>query len=187
MWHAHRWEFEWRYHYFACCVLPRLQAQTVQDFDICILADPQDHDRLKELHKRIRPFTLDTPGFFYSKQGNFKYEQTRGLDRYKVQIRLDSDDLVSPRFVETCQRSEKTVVTFQPELFILKQLKVKRMNHRYSSDKPSMFMSFRSPEPYRCIYHEVFLRFGKYDCEFHPEGDCWMTVHSNNRSTGELS
>lgn len=108
---------------------------------------------------------------------------TEGLKRYDLQIRMDSDDLVSPDFVEKCEKGS-TVTTFQPELFILDSLHVKRMNHRYSSDHPSMFMSYRGEE---CIYSKVFFRFGKYDCTFHKEGTCWMTIHDNNRSTRATS
>ena len=187
MWHNNQDHFEWRYHYFASCVLPRLQAQTVSDFDICILSDPKDHQRLKALDKRIKPFTMITDGYDYRTQSNFTQDMTKGLDKYNLQIRLDSDDLVEPDFVQKCAEGKK-VVTFQPELFILKKLQVKKMKARYRDDRPSMFMSFRSDmDDYKCIYSEVFFRFGRYDCTLHPEGTCYMTIHGTNKGTSENS
>lgn len=179
MWHNNRDHFEWRYNYFASCVLPRLQAQTINDFDICILSDPIDHERLVALDSRIKPFTMKTEGFIYKEQGNFTLDMTKGLKKYDLQIRMDSDDLVTPQFVEKCVKGG-TVTTFQPQLFILDGLEIKNMRNRYHKDRPSMFMSYRGEE---CIYSKVFFRFGKYDVTFHPEGTCFMTIHDNNRST----
>ena len=169
----------WRYHYFASCVLARLQAQTDKDFDICILSPTDWHDRLKALDSRIKPFTID--GFDYPTHGNFTYEMTNGLKHYPISIRMDSDDLVSPDFIEIIKKTEGNV-TFQPELFLLDELRVTKMNHVYRPDKPSMFLALKNyPE---CIYHQVFFRF---NATLIPAGKVWMTIHDRNRSTRKTS
>lgn len=179
LYHNNEADQRWRYHYFASCVLPRLQAQTINDFDICILSPPHWHERLKELDSRIKPFTID--GFQMATHGNFTYDMTEGLDKYELQVRLDSDDLVSPDFMEIIDRTEGNV-SFQPELFLLDKLRVKRMNHRYGPDKPSCFLAVKGYE--ECIYHKVFLRF---NATLIPEGHAFVTIHDRNRGTTECS
>ena len=175
MHHNNHDDMSWRYFYFASCVLPRLQAQTVKDFDICILSRPDWHKKLEALDSRIKPFTIN--GFEMATHGNFTYKMTEGLKRYPVAIRMDSDDLVSPEFIEIIQKTDGNV-SFQPELFLLDELRVKKMKHRYSNNKPSCFLALKDYD--ECIYHQVFLRF---TATMIPEGHCWVTVHDRNRST----
>ena len=185
MFHHNRAEMRWRLAYFQACVLPRLQAQTVQDFDIAILSYLQDHAALEEMDSRIKCFVLDMNKFDYKNQSNFKYDQTIGLKKYNNQIRMDSDDLVSPDFIDMILAADTPFVSFQPELFLLDELRTKKMKHRYRQDWPSMFLAVkRYPE---CIYHKVFLHFNDRPCTLYPEGDAWMTIHNHNVGTGKNS
>ena len=178
-WHKNHEDQMWRYHYFLSNVLPRLQAQTDKDFDICMLAPPALHDSLSK--RSIKPFTLDEP-YDYSIHANFCKSQTRGLKDYRIQIRMDSDDLVSPEFVSIIKNSPAKYVSFQPKLFLLDELRIQEMRHRYSERKPSMFLGVKDYE--ECIYHRVFFRFTP--CEIH-HGHTWMTIHNRNYGTGKHS
>ena len=197
MWHKNEEEMNWRIHYFASVVLPRLQAQSYKNFDICILTHLKYFNTLRELDPRIKPFTLsqrlvghDGKDWEYRKHGNFSFKDTKGLEKYLIQTRIDSDDLVGPRFIELIEHNIKTesrsIVSWQPQLFILKDLSIKKMNHRYRDDRPSMFLSVSNPDPedYDFIYSRVFFSFGKYPCRFFEEGQCWMTIHQYNVGSG---
>lgn len=178
-WHNNPSDMDWRYHYFLSSVLPRLHAQTDRNFDICMLAPPAYHDVLKD--NGIKPFTLDEP-YDYALHANFCKSQTVGLGDYRIQIRIDSDDLVSPDFVSIIRNSKAQFVSFQPEMFLLDELRVKPMNHRYHAGKPSMFLGVKDYD--ECIYHRVFFRFNP--CEFY-DGHCWMTIHDRNFGTNRHS
>ncbi len=177
-WHNDYDIFKWRLAYFQSMVLPRLQNQTVQDFDICLLSDPVWHDRLRGFDPRIRPFSMKTGKYDYKKQGNFKLEDTYGLDHYAIQTRIDSDDLVSPYFIEAVRTAHKKTpyITFQPELFILDELKIRKMKYQYRTDKPSAFLSVMNYGG--VIYDRVFLRFNDKPCTLIPEGYCWVSIHN---------
>ena len=185
-WHNDRKQMDWRFNYFASCVLPRLQAQqNCPDFDICMLSDPQDHARIKALDNRIKPFTMNTPGFHYRKQGNFKYSDVTGLKKYPVQVRIDSDDLVTNDFLSKIMQAKTDIVTFQPQLFLLDELRVKNMAHRYRADWPSAFLAVKNyPE---CIYHKVFLRYNDRPGTIYPAGTAFVTIHGSNTGTNKNS
>lgn len=188
MWHNDPKVFEWRFNYFAAMVLPRLQKQTVQDFDIRILAAPKYHKLLIHLDKTlIKPFVLHGDTFDYKTQGNFKNDDIKGFYEhknfwyYRRQTRLDSDDLVTPDFVATIVKQKTPYVSFQPMLFVTNTLQCKSMRHRYNSKKPSMFLSVLDyPE---CIYHRVFTRFNDQPCTVLPEGYAFMSIHDHNQGT----
>jgi hypothetical protein len=127
-WHNDFNVYKWRLAYFQSMVLPRLQNQTVRDFDICILSHPADYGYLQSLDPRIKSFTMKSGEYDYKKQGNFKLDDTYGLKHYPIQTRIDSDDLVSPYFIEAIRTAHKKTpyVTFQPELFVLDELKTQK-------------------------------------------------------------
>lgn len=194
MWHNDHNEMEWRLAYFRSCVLPRLQRQIDPDFDICIFSDKMFHSRLRLMDDRIKPFTNTGNDFDYTKSGNFSFDGLIGLEKYEIQTRLDSDDLVNPWFtnrIVNCHRSgaRSNVVTFQPELFLLDSLRVIPMKHQYSEKRPSMFSSLYQPDPdkWEFIYKEVFFRLSKYPVMFYPEGTVYMTIHDSNYGTNKNS
>lgn len=185
MFHSNREEMKWRLAYFQSCVLPRLQAQTVPDFDIAILAYEQDHSALEAMDPRITCFILDEKKWDYKNNSNFEYDQTLGLIKYHIQIRMDSDDLVSPKFIGKIIAADSPFVSFQPELFLLDELRTKKMRHRYREDWPSMFLAVKGYP--KCIYHKVFLHFNERPCTMYPEGDAWMSIHNLNVGTSKNS
>lgn len=180
MWHNDSDDMKWRYHYFAANVLPRLQRQK-EDFEIWILSSPNYHKRLESLDSRIHCFTLRTEGFSYKPQGNFTFEDAPDLPHFKTQVRLDSDDLVSEDFLSVVKNT-KGNVTFQPQLFLLDELRVKKMSHRYRGNKPSAFLALKGYN--ECIYHQVFLRF---DATLIKEGKVWVTIHDRNQGSTKFS
>lgn len=182
MWHRDEQDFDWRLAYFEACVLPRLQKQTVQDFEIAILCFPSDFQSFSSLDDRIHPFTLYNRNYDYRRDGgNFSLSRAQGLRHYETQVRLDSDDLVAPNFLETIINSKKPYVTFQPELFILDTLEVKQMNHRYHEKHPSMFLAAKNYD--ECIYNRVMFDFTDQPVDVYPEGYAWMTIHDRNVGT----
>ncbi|MFW5945062.1 MAG: glycosyltransferase [Bacteroidota bacterium] len=186
MWHRDTKQFEWRLAYFTACVLPRLRKQTMDDFEIAILADPLDFSALYALDEKIRPFTLKNQGYDYRRDGgNFSMADTDGLPHYDTQVRLDSDDLVDKYFIEMIHKTATQQVSFQPELFLLNELSIKKMRHRYRPDWPSMFLAVKNYD--ECIYHKPFLHFNELPCKLHPEGTAWMTIHDTNHGTHKNS
>jgi len=180
MWHNDVEDMNWRYHYFASNVLPRLQRQK-EDFQIWILSPSDWHKRLEALDKRIHCFTLNTDGFHYKKQGNFTFDDAPDLPHFNIQVRMDSDDLVSNDFLSVIKNTDGNV-TFQPELFLLDELKVKKMAHRYRGNKPSAFLALKGYD--ECIYHQVFMRF---NATLIKEGRAWVTIHDRNQGSTKFS
>ena len=174
LWHNEPVRMKWRLDYFERKVLPRIKGQhTDEAFDICVLCPPETHDKMRSLG--IKPFTLDTPGFTYHPQGNFRYDQTIGLNRYDVQLRIDSDDLISADYLQTVLDTPTDYVSFQPQLYLLKSKEIKDMRHQYREDQPSAFLAVKDyPE---CIYHKVFLRFNNRPHTIHPKVRAFITIH----------
>ncbi len=61
--------FAWRLAYFQSIVLPKLLAQTDQDFDICIRANEWHAAEIKALSPKIKIFTVKKKMHGYIKPG----------------------------------------------------------------------------------------------------------------------
>lgn len=184
LWHGNRNDQEERLKHFNDICLPTLKAQTHMDFDICPLSPPEDHERLRAMDDRIKPFTLDEP-YDYSRHSNFTRAQTVGLKHYPIQVRMDSDDFVARDFMQLIIDTPTDYVTFQPELYLMDEKRFKPMRHIYRNDKPSTFLAVKNYD--ECIYHKVFLRFNDRPCTLHPEGHAWVCIHSRNFRTNKNS
>lgn len=197
--------FEWRFQYFKDHVLPCLLEQTVSNFDIAIRCNPWHADLFKELSPRIIPFHVKDEHTSYKQKGRKSYffdfipwENVIDLPEYEIQYGLDSDDLITPDYIETLQKviegwkpEVSTLhVSFQPELLDVKTQKVSPIGQEYSPEKGSAFMAIYQPrgtEPYRFVYEQSHLTLGSlFEKSITlPKGKCFASVHSYNESTGK--
>jgi hypothetical protein len=182
-------------------VLPRLLRQTDKDFVIAIRCYPWHSERLRKLSDRIITFSVgrESENIIKRHGKNYFHDFTRwenvvGLPKYDIQSGLDSDDLVAENYIETIrQRIEKEDknkslhISFQPELFDLKTLRIYPIGTRYSIFKGSAFFSIYQPnkERYKFLYEKSHLVIGRdFDKSILiPAGYCWATVHNINEST----
>lgn len=197
--------FTWRFEYFKSKVLPRIHDQTIKDFDICIRCNPWHDELFKNLGLKI--FHIDEEVVRYKGSGRKKYfhdfvlfERCIGLEKYDLQMGLDSDDLIEPNYVERfIQEIEnikekfpmKTIhLCFQPQSINIRngQRKIGEF-HEYTPMKGSAFMALYQPkkENYKFIYCESHMTLWKH-ADFSkvlPRGYCYATIHDINESTGK--
>lgn len=197
--------FEWRLEYFKKEVLPRIKAQTVDDFDVCIRCNPWHEHIFQELG--LKTFRV-VDEFVKYKQGPrlayfhdfVPFDRTVGLEKYDIQMGLDSDDLIEDDYVETLENTikakarefpGKTIhVCFQPQTVNIRDGKriVKAMR-RYTPTRGSAFMGLYQPDKgdnYKFVYCESHMTLWKHaDVSFVlPYGYCYATIHDLNESTG---
>jgi hypothetical protein len=197
--------FEWRFNYFKDFVLPMIKNQTVKDFDICV--------RCNEWHKKLfenlglKTFTVENESVKYKRNGRFRYfhdfvnwERVLGLEKYDIQMGLDSDDLIEKNYVEKiCWEVEKFIkeypgkslhLSFQPQtLNIRNGKKIIGELHRYRPTKGSAFMALYQPnkENYKFIYCESHITLWRHADKSItlPKGYCYASIHHLNESTGK--
>lgn len=193
--------FGWRFSYFVAMVLPRIMKQTDQNFDICIWCNPKHDQMFKALSPRIKVFHVEKDVVKYKQRANGRtyyydftqWEDVIGLDKYDIQVGVDSDDFIGPNFIEIIRREcenakESLHICFQPRTFNLKTLEVKGMM-RYHARRGSAFLALYQPDKtnYKFIYcdsHITMWKHAKKSISF-PAGHCWATIHDINESTGK--
>lgn len=193
--------YPWRLAYFKSMVLPRILNQTVKNFEIYMRVNPWQVEEVKALDPRINIFMVEHEKADYKYTGGKKYfldfvpyKQVCGLPMFDIQSGLDSDDLIAPDYMETVQRviseqgDERVHVCYQPEIFDLKDLKIRPIGTTYTPTKGSAFLSLYQPKKireYKFIYEESHLKMGRgIKSIVLPAGKCWATVHGKNESTG---
>jgi hypothetical protein len=184
---ARAWRFDW----FRSQVLPRILAQRRAKFDLWLWLNPADRAEIEAMDPRIQTFTVATTG--NPAQVRLPWSQVRGLPRYPVQVRIDSDDLIGPDFVATARRQlrqlrpARALVFFQPWKLDVATGRVYE-SRVYSRRKVSMFLAMRQPverSDYRWVYgrghmkmHALVDAVGEI-----PLGHCWLACHQFNDST----
>lgn len=191
--------YKWRFDYYKNEVLPRLLAQTDNDFDIWIWCEPWQKTRLEQLHYKIHTFSAT-----YAKRDSHlfidytPYSSTEGLPMYAIQIGLDSDDLVRPNFIkrvhELCQGEFTRHISFQPKKYDIKTGK-KYLMDQYTINRGSPIFAHYQPdylfgragaeENFKFAYHTSHLRMPLLAQEviLVPEGLVFMSIHDLNDST----
>jgi len=184
-------KFEWRFQYFKEEVLPRILAQTDQDFDIAIWCEKHHEDIFRSLSQKIKTFQAT-----YAKRDSHlfidytEWENVSGLGKYNIQIGLDSDDLIETNFVETvtklCTGHKSILISFQPvkmDIFTGERYKM----DQYSQFRGSPIFAFYQPnlDDYKFAYHTSHLRMPKIAQRIIiiPEGYAMMSIHGKNDST----
>ena len=179
--------------YRALC-LPRLRNQSVKDFDIAVLCNRKHAKIFKRLG--VIPFFLKKEWFGkVGETGKWsavaKWEDIEGIKKYDIQTNLDSDDLVSDKYVSAIQKrvgGKKSLhIHFQPRLFNFHTLEEKEMKTKYGKDRGSAFYSLYQPNKENYIYigQGSHINMWKYASRsiLLREGYCWVGIHGNNDST----
>lgn len=199
-----RWP--WRFQYFKEQVLPRLLNQTNQDFDIGIRCNRWQIPFFMELSDKIIPFYVKNEKAQYRPIGGkmyffdfAKWEDVVGLKQYDIQSGLDSDDLVSPNYIQKTKDSisefalkhpgKSFHLSFQPEIHNVKTYETYPIGVKYSPRVGSAFFAIYQPkkEKYIFAYQYSHMKLGQV-MDFSitlPAGSCWASVHELNESTGK--
>jgi hypothetical protein len=184
-------DYRWRFDYYAKEVLPRLLAQTDQGFDLWVWCEPWQDAEILGLSPRINIFRAA----YKKRDSRFfidytHWEDVTGLPKYKIQIGLDSDDLVRPDFIAKvrglCAGPDSIHVGFQPLKLDVKTGKKYRMD-QYTHKRGSPIFAFYQPGPdFKFAYHTSHLimpTLAQHQTIV-PEGLVFMTIHDRNDSTG---
>lgn len=181
--------FEWRLAFFQTMVLPRLEHQTCQDFEIWIACHPWHVARIEALCPMANVVGLpDFPGV-----DNWNDAQLQGLPRFDLQTSLDSDDLVDLEYIAAIQDIARThpgplAISFQPYKLNLLTLKRYKMWERYGKHQCSMFFTLHLPADaeYRSVlsFNHSYVPQWCPNVLTCPEGYCDMTIHGANFMTG---
>lgn len=185
-------DLEWRFRYYRESVLPRLLNQTDDNFDIAIWCEKHHEHWFKDLSPKIKTFQAT-----YAKRDSHLFidytpwENVVGLEKYKIQIGLDSDDLVSSNFIEkvrsVCEGCPmKLLVSFQPLKFDVAAGARYKMD-QYTEKRGSPIFAYYQPsfEDFKFAYHTSHLRMPLYADKtiLVPEGFAEMSIHNLNDST----
>ena len=197
--------FAWRYKHFIENVLPRIKAQTYKDFDICIWCNPWHRYHFESIDG-VKTFTVKNDPTRYKQHRHnpnkkffhdfVKYEETIGLEKYDLQLGLDSDDYIEPNYLYEVLKvldmyagENKSIhICFQPEMIRLDTGKIEQFKP-YTLNRGSAFMALYQPnkEDYRFIYEESHISIiRKADIKVVlPKGYCMATATKGyNESTG---
>lgn len=194
-------KWDWRLAYFKAMVLPKLLDQTDLNFDICMWVNPHHQEEVLSLSEKIKVFTGDvTEDIRHRKKGGkyfvdfTEFENLKGLDKYELQIGLDTDDLILrkdfvSRIREECsKRDYKFHISFQPYVFDARSLRTFEAPMKYQGKKGSAIFALYQPnveKRFIFAYHDSHLRlpFHAKESLFIDEGYCAYSVHDLNEST----
>lgn len=202
-----RWS--WRLAYFKSMVLPKILAQTDQDFDICMRVSEHHKEEVAPLSDKIKFFDAKKnykhyikPGYAYKRKKYFvdflDYNMIDGLDKYDIQIGIDTDDMIlRTDFVERIKQEcllkpEKSLhIGFQPHIFQPSTLRMFKCPQRYDDSRGSPVFVLYQPlkfysKKYIFAYEDSHLKLPRYmDRKKRIEEDfCCYSVHECNASTG---
>lgn len=200
-----RWP--WRLAYFQAVVLPKILAQKDQDFDICMRVNPHHSDQVLALSDKIKIFDAIPkkrdwvdPKYRRKQKKYFvdfiDYKYLTGLDRYDIQIGIDSDDIilrddfVSRAKQEVLKDPTKSLhISFQPHIFHANTLRMFECPTKYGEAKGSPIFAYYQPESqkrYIYAYEYSHLKMPTNATrKIRIEEDyCCYSVHDCNSSTG---
>lgn len=198
--------FIWRLNYFKMACLPRILAQTSQDFDICVRCYPWQEEQIKALSPRIKTFQVKNEGARYKQSGKYKYfhdfvpwADVIGLKKYEIQSGLDSDDLIEPDYIKKIEDAvakhkakypgKSLHLSFQPKLYSMKSQKVTPMRKYREKTPGSAFFAIYQPnkDKYMFAYEVSHIYLGQHfdHSLVLPAGYCYATAHDLNESTGK--
>jgi hypothetical protein len=183
----------WRFYYFQHEVLPRILHQEDAEFDLWLWVNPLHRKLFQAMDERVKTFTVAT--VMHPLETIIPWSAVRDLPRYPIQLRLDSDDLIGPRYVATALRKlrqmeeRRALVFFQPWKYDVATRRVFIFYRTYAKKRPSAFLALRQPvtkKDYSWVYgrgHTKMHRLAEA-AKGIPLGHCWMSCHSYNDSTG---
>jgi hypothetical protein len=191
-------EYWWRYEFYKNKVLPRLEKQTNQNFDLWFNCNPWQDKEVKELGVNV--FRVDTKNARPGKYSNgvFKFvswSAVRGLPKYEIQTALDSDDFVEPYFndiILKLSKGDKRIhLSFQPIKLDISTDKRYRMHpdspHFYHAWRGSPVFSIYQPSgEFYYVYDRSHAKMPKItDKSIKIENEVYMVIHKDN-ATNEI-
>jgi hypothetical protein len=191
-------EVDWRFSFFEHEVLPRIRAQIeCPKFDVWVWIHPRHKKRVEAMG--VHTFTV--PGATRL-EGTHQLGTVRGLPRFGVQVRLDSDDLIVPLYLnralqelDKIDRRQRGLVQFQPMKVQLDTGKTYMCypgsgRGHYGPRKISAFCVLRQPMNmglrYSWVYgvgHTELWRYADRVAMISETGWCYATCHRYNDST----
>lgn len=188
-------KFQWRLDFFKVNVLPRLLQQTRQDFDILILCNPEHQSIIESLHPRIKTFNTNVP--ISGDEGyNKKSGESNSVEPfyyslpYKIQSRLDSDDIISLDYVKIVRKALKrakhfSVVAFKPYRFNWFKFKTFYIHPKDGRYDKSQFITIYDPKGTRFVYEMGHRKWADHvkHVKVIDFGHAWLSYHGNNAST----
>ena len=197
-------KFPFRFQHFKNNVLPRIRNQSFKDFSINVWCNPWHEQLFKDLGVNTFQGVDKTSYKYFAKKDIYffhdfiTFEETTGLEKFDLQLGLDSDDYIHEDYVkiivDEVEKHKKKFpnkslhLCFLPELLRLKTNKVEHLRN-YSTEKGSAFMALYQPvkDNYRFIYEESHMSIiRRADIQkVLPKGYCWACAHDFNESTGK--
>lgn len=189
-------EVAWRVSWMLKHVLPRIRTQIdVEIPDIWLWVHPRHRELGKILG--VGTFIVESSSPL---EGRHPWATVRDLPRYRVQLRLDSDDLIGPRYVWTMMKAlhgmggRRKLVHAQPykvdaRTGLVYWCAPGSGKGHYSSRKISAFCVLKQdPEApdYEWVYsvgHTKLWTIADAVAPLVREGHCWATCHAFNDST----
>jgi len=192
-------EFEWRFNYFASMCLPRLLKQTDQDFDLFVLCNPIHDKRIKALSDKIQVLHADARAVTMVSDYNRKSGESNSVEPfdfkmdYKIQTRIDSDDLVHPDFIKVIHDELKdenilTLIAFKPIRFNIHNLRLYYIYPKDGAYSKSQFLSIYNPDKSTFIYERGHrgwasrIRNMGGQVKIIPFGYAFLSLHNLNAS-----
>jgi hypothetical protein len=188
--------FEKRLATYRAICLPRLERQTVRDFDISVLCNKAHADIFKKMGV-IPSYMKD--GWLGRKPNKFwscltTWDNIEGLEKYDIQTNIDSDDMLAPNYIWRIRKAieldggERSMhIHFQPRLFSFFTLEEKEQKKKYNNKEGSAFYSFYQPNKKNYVYigetsHITAASFMDKTVLV-GEGYCWIGIHDDNDSS----
>lgn len=203
-------KWSWRLAYFRSMILPKILAQTDQDFDICLWVSDHHLKEVKAISDRFKFFKPMDRYKNYLKQGyrhkikkyfvDFRdYKMLVGLEKYDIQIGIDSDDMITrddfiERIKKECSKKpEKSLhIGFQPYIFQPSTLRTFKCPFPYHDGRGSPIFVLYQPldvdfynTHYVFAYEDSHLKLPRYMDRKKMIGEnyCCFSVHDCNAST----
>ncbi len=183
-------DFLKRFELYKKLTLNSLRKQTRQGFDIAVKCNPKHTHIVKEEFPDIITFyqtkttTKNKYGYYVDFVG---WEHIKGLDKYKIQTSLDSDDFVSENFIKKIEdtvkgKNHSVHIHFQPTIYNIKTGEKKKMKRRYGEKGSVVYSLYNADVFIGCDSH---LKMGNYAKEsiLIGEGYAFMGIHNNNDSS----
>ncbi len=173
--------------------LESLRKQTLQNFDIGAICDPENDKYFEEMG--IIPIhTKDGyTGHMHPERNHWEYytpwENIEGIKKYDVQTGLDTDNFLDPGYVERLfeeldkiPKDEPAHIHFQPKIKNILTGEEKEMASRYGPHWGSAMYSIYQPDdPYYFIYHDSHSRMHNlFKKSVLVDGYCWVGLHNEN-------
>ena len=187
-----------RYDFWVNECLPRLNDQTDLGFRLNLWVDDGPHGTSNMKTPSgvgavdINFFTVNLPDL-NGWEGFANWGNVQGFDGSRVMVGLDSDDLVSPKFIETVRkesenRNRNTLVSFQPTKLDIASGDVYRMKNYRSRNKCSPVFAMIQPDPDDRVFpyyrgHYRMPNDDRWDMVYLGEGYCQMGIHELNALT----